>query len=99
MPDSRPVRASVEADASPLDEFGFDAPGHPWMKRLRQAEAPLPGSIGPYELLEEVGRGGQGIVYRAVQPQSGSPIAVKRMLAAVETSGSTRPEGRSAGLF
>ena len=33
--------------------------------------------IGPYEVVEEIGRGGMGIVFRAVDPVIGRPVAVK----------------------
>ncbi len=64
-----------------LESAGFDAPGDAWLERLRTAEAPMAcGSLGPYELLEEVSRGGQGVVYRAVQPGTRRQIAVKRVI-------------------
>jgi serine/threonine protein kinase len=53
-----------------------------WLDHVRLAEAPLAlGNIGPYELLDEVSRGGQGVVFRARQPGTNRSIAVKRMLA------------------
>ncbi|MEE8141665.1 MAG: serine/threonine-protein kinase, partial [Planctomycetota bacterium] len=65
-----------------LQGFGFDLSDERLLDRLREAEAPIPlGSIGPYELLEEVSRGGQGVVYKALQPGTGRQIAVKRLLA------------------
>ncbi|MEE9131885.1 MAG: serine/threonine-protein kinase [Phycisphaerales bacterium] len=65
-----------------LGEFGFDEPGDEWIQRIRAAETPLPtGRIGRYELVEEVSRGGQGVVYRALDPESDQPIALKRLLA------------------
>jgi len=64
------------------DMFGLDLPDDTWMDRVREAEAPgVLGCIGSFELLDEVSRGGQGIVYRARQPGTKREIAVKRMLA------------------
>ncbi|MBS1830230.1 MAG: serine/threonine protein kinase [Acidobacteria bacterium] len=34
-------------------------------------------SIGPFQILEEIGRGGMGTVYRGIDPMIGRPVAIK----------------------
>jgi len=78
----RPPTSSEVASGPPPEEFELDSADDAWMHHIRQAEAVVAlGRLGEYELLEEIGRGGQGVVYRARQPGTNREIAIKRLAA------------------
>ncbi|MFT5284902.1 MAG: tRNA A-37 threonylcarbamoyl transferase component Bud32 [Planctomycetota bacterium] len=71
--------------------FGFDSTDDDWVKLAHESEAQdQMGGIGSYELIEEIDRGGQGVVYRARQPGTGRDIALKRLIAGSFSSRSSR---------
>ena len=47
------------------------------MSAIATAETPVPRFIGPYSVLYEIGRGGMGVVYRAMRKDGGPQVALK----------------------
>ncbi len=59
-------------------EFGFGSGDDSWIVQLRNAvHSQALGNLGRYRLIEEVARGGQGVVYRAIDPDTHRQVAVK----------------------
>ena len=86
-----------------LRPFGLaEGQGESWLEAARgslEPELPL-GRLGPYELIAEAARGGQGTVYKAIQPGTGRVIAIKRLGSglAVGSSGARRITRETAAL-
>ena len=67
------AEAVAKAGSAKADDPGRPASPMPATTRL----AELLGELGDYELLEEVGRGGQGVVFRARQKSLNRTVALK----------------------
>jgi serine/threonine protein kinase/tetratricopeptide (TPR) repeat protein len=70
--------------------FGFDGDLDAWVNRVALAvhgdqSTPDLGVIAGFTLLERVARGGQGSVFRAVDPRTGRQVAIKRLTAGMDS--------------
>lgn len=93
LADAAKESGQPSADVELREQFGFDAADDAFFRRVGDADRSGGlGLIGAYELLAEVGRGGQGVVFRARQPNTGREIAIKRMSA--EASGDAEARAR-----
>ncbi|NNE07019.1 MAG: serine/threonine protein kinase [Gemmatimonadetes bacterium] len=83
------MKGPSKETARELVRFGFE--DDTWLTLLQRTESRGPlGRVGRFDLLEEVGRGGQSIVFRAADTRSNQLVAVKRLLGGADASSAAR---------
>src|SRR5262245_17289834 len=70
--------------SGPGDTYGSRSPGEPTptlnVPPGSSGKAKIPAQIGRYQVLERVGKGGMGVLYRGIDPVLDREVAIKLML-------------------
>ena len=85
------TKTGLSSSSPNLFQFGLDVTDEEWLGRIRRAtRSPILGRLGEYELLAEINRGAQGVVYRARRTGEDGDVAIKRLLAGAFATGAAR---------
>lgn len=79
-------------DLAPSSAPGFGHAADPWVDDWRR----LPGRVGRYRLIREIGSGGMGVVYEAEQEEPRRSVALKLLRRGLPSGSSARLGARSA---
>jgi serine/threonine-protein kinase len=96
-PGDEPALAELEARARAINVAPAGSPKTLPYKMPLDEDTPLPANIGQYAILERIGRGGMGVVYRARQTAVNRLVALKMISAGAYAGPETRSRFRVEG--